>query len=114
MAVSRKTNDAPPGVNLKHLDDLVPKIETAMSKSIDARGVIGNHYQRAEDMGFNRSALKLSIKLRNMEVAKRSDFLASLNMYCEHLGVFAQADMFSPGEQGVGPKEGDVPIADPI
>lgn len=107
MAVSRKTNDAPkPGkpVNSDRFHKLIARIDSKKQISDDARSDLGSIFKEAEDHGFDRGAMKLAIKVRNMEVGKRNDFLANLNTYCEWLGVFAQADLFTEQEQGIGPK----------
>lgn len=109
MAVSRKNNDAPKGVNLDRLTKLVERIEAKKQVSDDARSDLGTIYKEAEDLGFNRPALKLAVKLRNMEVDKRADFLSSLNAYCDKLGVFAQQDLFNEAPTGVGPGNGADP-----
>lgn len=104
MAISRKT-DAPTSSNIDLLDGLVKRIEAKKSVADDARSDLGTIYKEAEDFGFNRGALKLAIKLRNMEADKRSDFLASLNAYCDRLGIFAQRDLWGNAPAGVGPAE---------
>lgn len=87
------------GTPLKHLDDLVKRIEAKKQVADDVRGELGNLYQEAEDVGFNRTALKLALKLKNMEDGKRNDFLSSLQAYCDHLGVWRQGDLLgdAPG-----------------
>ena len=105
MAISRKTNDAPKSVNLDRLGRLVERIEAKQSVAEGARSDLGTIYKEAEDLGFNRGALKLALKLRNMEPEKRTDFLSSLNAYCDKLGVFAQSDLFGDTPTGVGPDE---------
>lgn len=112
MAVSRKTNDAPAGVNLDRLPKLAERWDARKSKADDARSDLGTLAKEVEDLGFNRAAFKLTMKLRNMEAAKRSDFLASLNAYCDKLGVFAQADIFNDVPTGVGPDDGAANGAD--
>lgn len=105
MAVSRKTNDAPTGANLDRLPKLAERWDARKSKSDDARSDLGTLAKEVEDLGFNRAAFKLTMKLRNMEAAKRADFLSSLNAYCDHLGVFAQADIFNDVPTSVGPDD---------
>ncbi len=112
MAVSRKNNDAPMGVNLDRLAGLADRWDARKSKSDDARSDLGTLAKEVEDMGFNRAAFKLTMELRNMEPDKRNDFLSSLNAYADKLGVFAQSDLF-PGDApaGVGPNGGTAPTA---
>lgn len=103
MAVSRKTNDAPMGVNLDKLTKLAERWESKKSKADDARSDLGTIAKEVEDMGFNRPAFKLTMKLRNMEPDKRNDFLSSLNAYCDFFKIFAQADLWGDAPTGVGP-----------
>lgn len=103
-----KTTGLGKTVNLTALKKLAARIDTAKTKLDDARITNAELYSEAEQQGFNRPALKMALKLRSMEVAKRNDFLDSLQAYCEALGVWAQGDML--GDQpGVPqpPAEGD-------
>lgn len=113
MAVSRKTNDAPAGVNFDRLPKLAERWDARKSKSDDARSDLGTLAKEVEDLGFNRAAFKLTMKLRNMETAKRNDFLSSLNAYADKLGVFSEGDLFGDVPTGVGPGNGDDPAAEP-
>lgn len=106
MAVSRKTNDSPKGTVLDRLPRLAERWEAKKSKADDARSDLGTIAKEAEDLGFNRAAFKLTMKLRNMEPNKRNDFLSSLNAYCDYLGVFSQTDLFGDVPTGVGPENG--------
>jgi uncharacterized protein (UPF0335 family) len=107
MAVSRKTNDtSPPGVNLDRLKRLAERWDSKKSAADDARGDLGSIAKEVEDLGFNRAAFKLTMKLRNMEPDKRNDFLSSLNAYADYFGIFAQGDLFGEAPTGVGPNNG--------
>lgn len=107
MAVSRKTNDAPQGVNLDRLTKLAERWESQKSKADDARSDLGTIAKEVEDMGFNRAAFKLTMKLRGMEPDKRNDFTASLNAYCDHFQIWTeQGDLFGDAPSGVGPNNG--------
>lgn len=106
MAVSRKNNDAPKGVNLDRLTNLAKRWESKKSAADDARSDLGSIAKEVEDYGFNRAAFKLTMKLRNMEPDKRNDFLSSLNAYCDFFGIFAQADLFGDAATGIGPNTG--------
>lgn len=89
------------GANLTKIIELVPRIEALISEGADNRSDLGNVYKNAEnDYGANRMALKLAIKLRGMEPAKRSDFIDSLRAYCDALGIWAQGDILEqPGSE---------------
>ena len=106
MAVSRKTNSAQAGVNLDRLVKLAERYETKQAKVAELRGDVGSVIKEVEDLGFNKAAFKLAVKLRNMEPEKRQDFLSSLNAYCDKLGVWAQSELFDDAAQGVGPENG--------
>jgi hypothetical protein len=106
MAISRKTNEASTGANLERLPKLAERWDARKSKADDARSDLGTLAKEVEDLGFNRAAFKLTMKLRNMEPEKRNDFLSSLNAYADKLGVFAQGDMFGDAPTGVGPDNG--------
>ena len=101
MAVSRKTNDVPRGISSERIVQFANEIDRLKSKLDDASMDHAGVYKRAEAAGANKKALKLATQLRNMEPAKRQDYLASLDFYCRALGVFAQGDLFSDAEQGV-------------
>lgn len=106
MAVSRRTNDAPQGVNLDKLTKLAERWESKKSQADDARSDLGTIAKEVEDLGFNRAAFKLTMKLRNMEPDKRNDFLSSLNAYCDFFKIFGQADLWGDAPTGVGPNNG--------
>jgi len=106
MAVSRKTNAAPVGVVLDRLGPLAKRWDAKKSAADDARGDLGSIAKEVEDLGFNRAAFKLTMKLRNMEVDKRNDFLSSLNAYIDFFKIFAQGDLFGDAPTGVGPDNG--------
>jgi uncharacterized protein (UPF0335 family) len=78
---------------LDKLPFLAARIDTAKSRSDDARSDLGNIYHQAETDGFNRRALKDAVRLREMEPAKRNDYLSSLAAYCDKLGIWAQGDL---------------------
>lgn len=104
MARGRKQAAAPPGaVKLDRLTGLVGRIEAAKSVNDDARSDLGNIYKEADDMGFNRQALKMAVKLRNMEPEKRNDYLSSLQAYCDFLGVWTQGSLFGEDPQVPSP-----------
>ncbi|HEV2303820.1 MAG TPA: GapR family DNA-binding domain-containing protein [Stellaceae bacterium] len=86
-------------MELGKLKGLVSRIEAKKSELDDARSDLGNVYQEAEDLGFNRRALREAVRLKGMEREKRNDYLASLAAYCDALGVFAQKDLLgdAPG-----------------
>lgn len=110
MAVSRKTNEIPKGVNLDRLTKLAERWESKKSKADDARSDLGTIAKEVEDLGFNRAAFKLTMKLRNMEPEKRNDFTASLNAYCDHFGIWdTQPDLWNDAPSGIGPKNGAAP-----
>jgi uncharacterized protein (UPF0335 family) len=94
-------------VNINKLKGLVQRIDSKRADADLARSDLGNLYQEAEDYGFNRAALKMALKLRNMEDDKRNDFLSALSIYCDELGVWAQGDLF-----GHQPRPPDAPAVD--
>lgn len=106
MAISRKTNDAPMGVQLDRLPKLADEISAKKQKVSDAATDHAGIYKRAEKMGFHKKALKDAVKLRDMEPAKRNDYLASLNTYLDKLGVNDQGDLWADAPRGVGPNNG--------
>ncbi|MGD9613773.1 MAG: hypothetical protein AB7H90_01100 [Alphaproteobacteria bacterium] len=109
MAVSRKDNNVQTGPNLDRIPQLVERIDAKKQVADDARSDLGTIFKEVEDLGHDRGALKLAIKLRNMEAGKRTTFMTRLNEYLDVLGVFAQGDLFSDEEQGVGPRQsGDI------
>ena len=105
MAVSRKTNTAPAGVVLDRLGPLAKRWDAKKSAADDARGDLGSIAKEVEDLGFNRAAFKMTMKLRNMEIDKRNDFLSSLNAYLDYFKIFAQGDLFGGAPTGVGPSD---------
>lgn len=101
MAVSRKNNDAPKAASQDKFGEVVKKVDRARQDQKDAASDVGNAYQYAETWGFDRTALKLALKIRDMEVAKRNDFLTNLNTYLDWMGVNAQTDLFNDVPTGV-------------
>jgi uncharacterized protein (UPF0335 family) len=79
---------------LDRLPNVAARIDSAKAKSDDARSDLGHIYHQAEEDGFHRRALKEAVRLRNMEPDKRNDYLASLNAYCDKLGVWDQGAMY--------------------
>jgi uncharacterized protein (UPF0335 family) len=83
------------GASKSKLHGLVRRIEAKKAVLDNGRSDLGNIYQEAEEQGFNGRALKEAIRLKNMEPAKRHDYLTSLNAYCDELGMFAQGDLLN-------------------
>lgn len=103
--IESKTTRLGKAVNLSALKRLATQIDSAKGKLDDARMANAELYKQAEDQGFHRQALKMALKLRAMEPAKRNDFLDSLQAYCEIFGVFAQGDLL--GDAPAIPQPGD-------
>lgn len=70
------------------------KIDEAKARMDEARGEVAQFVKQFDDIGGDRAALKLAMKLKRMEDAKARAFWGSLNQYVDDLGVFAQGDMF--------------------
>ena len=81
------------GADLKKLPQLRDRIMSRLAKVDNAREDMKEIYAQAKDQHFHIRALKLTIRLAKMEPVERYDFLASLNDYCEALGLTGQADM---------------------
>ena len=64
-----------------------------MGKVDEAREDMKEIYLAAKDDHYHIKALKLTIRLHKMEPAERSDFLSSLNAYCDALGLTGQANL---------------------
>lgn len=107
MAVSRKTNDVPKGVNLSYLPEFCKEIGAAKQKMADQSMAHAGIYQRAESLGYHKKALKDAVSLYNQEPTKRVEYLTALNTYLDILKVNAQGDLFdkSPGQVRVGEAE---------
>src|SRR6185295_3278014 len=63
------------------------------SKMDDARSPMGQFFKDFEEDGGHKAALKLAMKIADMESIKAQDFWRSLERYCDELGVFAQHDL---------------------
>jgi hypothetical protein len=95
MGKSKKQND---GIHPEVLKSLVAKCKGIKSDMDDARGDYGQAIKDAEDThNINRPAFKLAMKLSDMEINKRRDFMRSLGDYCDKLGLNDQTDMFEAG-----------------
>jgi uncharacterized protein (UPF0335 family) len=81
------------GADIKKLPKLRDRILTRLAKVDDAREDMKEIYAQAKDQHFHMRALKLTIRLSRMEPLERYDFLASLNDYCDALGLTGQADI---------------------
>lgn len=79
--------------DLKILPKLHDRILTRLAKVDNAREDMKEIYAQAKDQHFHMRALKLTIRLSRMEPLERYDFLASLNDYCDALGLTGQADI---------------------
>ncbi len=96
------------GTSVERLDDLpniAARIDSAKAQSDEARSDLGHIYHQAEEDGFHRRALKEAVRLRNMEPDKRRDYLASLNAYCDKLGIWNQGELL---EEQPRPPQPDV------
>ena len=78
---------------LNNLPKLRDRILKGMAAVDNAREDMKEHYAQAKDQNFHIKALKLTIRLWNMEPAERNDFLSSLNAYCDALGITGNADL---------------------
>lgn len=87
---------------LNNLPKLRDRILKGMAAVDNAREDMKEHYAQAKDQNFHIKALKLTIRLWNMEPAERNDFLSSLNAYCDALGITGGADLL--GDTPTTPK----------
>jgi uncharacterized protein (UPF0335 family) len=92
------------------LKKIARQIATSKAKVDDVRIAHASLYAEAETQGFHRQALKLALKLKDMEAAKLNDFWGSLEAYCEILDVFAQGDMLDPPPPAEADKPGDAAL----
>jgi uncharacterized protein (UPF0335 family) len=81
------------GADLKKLPKLHDRILARLAKVDAAREDMKEIYAQAKDSNFHMRALKLTVRLSRMEAIERYDFLASLNEYCEALGLTGQPDL---------------------
>jgi uncharacterized protein (UPF0335 family) len=84
---------------LDQLAGLAERIERKKADLDDTRGDLGQIYSQAEEDGFHRKALKEAIRLKGMEPSKRNDYLHSLQIYCDELGVWSQGDLLDPAPE---------------
>lgn len=90
MTVNKGDGSIDPDV----LKKLVADIDSARSDMDDARSEMGTLFKNAEnDHGINRMALKQAIKLKNMELLKRAEWIRCFETYCHILGVDAQSEL---------------------
>jgi uncharacterized protein (UPF0335 family) len=108
-----RDGNAGAGLKTKQLRSLVARIDRQRQKIDDTRSEIGNLWAEAEDAGENRPALKMALKLRDMEADKRNDYLSSLARYCDVLEVWAQGDMFGDEPKIPQPPNGAAAAATP-
>jgi hypothetical protein len=96
MAKMRKeAAQEPVTVDPTKFKKLVKNIEAAKGRTDDARGELGNLYKHGEDtLGINRGALKLTVKVKNMDETKREDFLRCFEEYLGLLDIGRQDDLF--------------------
>ena len=77
-------------VSKDRFDYFVQRIKRDKADTDEARAKLGQTYSEVEDSGFNRPAMKMAIRLAEMEASKRSIFLEDLKTYCDWLGVYDQ------------------------
>jgi uncharacterized protein (UPF0335 family) len=85
--------DTTSGPDIKKLPKLHDRILARLAKVDAAREDTKEIYAQAKDDNFHMRALKLTIRLSKMEPVERFDFLASLNEYCDALGLTGQPDL---------------------
>lgn len=100
MAVSRKNNAAPKGMDDDAIRVMVSRINASKAVSDEKRGEVGSAFKEVEDRGEHRKALKDAMKLANMEPEQQSAYLAKFRRYCDVLGVGAQEELFPESEPG--------------
>ena len=88
------------GADLKKLPKLHDRIIARLAKVDASREDMKEIYAQAKDQHFHIRALKLTIRLARMEPVERYDFLASLNDYCDALGLTGQADILGDTTEG--------------
>jgi uncharacterized protein (UPF0335 family) len=87
------------GADLKKLPKLHDRILSRLAKVDAAREDMKEIYAQAKDSNFHMRALKMAVRLSRMEAIERYDFLASLNEYCEALGLTGQPDLLGDSAQ---------------
>jgi hypothetical protein len=100
VAVSRKNNAVSTGMDDDALRNMRARIRASKADADEARGEVGAAYKEVEDRGEHRGALKLAIKLSEMEPTKQSAFLSSFDRYLAVFGVGAQEELFAESETG--------------
>lgn len=75
------------------------RIGAAKADLDKCRGEHGQLWKDAEDGGMNKAALKLAMKIRDMDGTKAQVFWRDLEQYMHALGVFDQLSMFDQLEQ---------------
>jgi uncharacterized protein (UPF0335 family) len=100
------------------LKKIAARISTSKGGLDEKRMAHAALYADAEAQGFHRQALKMALKLKDMDPARRSDYWTSLQSYCDVLGVWDQPDMLggTPGSEAANkaadePKPGDAAVA---
>lgn len=97
------------GVAATKLDRIIAGIKNIRQEKDDATAMHASEWKGAKEAGVHNDALKMALKLDNMEAAKRADWLRAFKAYIKHLDLEAQGDMFDPdrpaAEASVDPAE---------
>jgi uncharacterized protein (UPF0335 family) len=70
------------------------EVRTRKSGLAEERGRVNQVFARVEESGGNKKAMRDALRLAEMLPAKRNDYLAALQVYCDWLGVWAQQSLF--------------------
>lgn len=83
-------------VDKKTVRDFVTDAEAIASKTSKLSGNKSDLFNRAEQCGINKTALKDIIKIHNMKDNARADYLAAFYLYREYmnLDIYDQEEMF--------------------
>jgi len=105
MAKKLTTNDniKEKVVDKKTVRNFVMDAEAIASKTSKLNGNKSDLFNRAEQCGVNKAALKDIIKINNMEDNMRAGYLAAFDLYREYMDLdkYDQSDMFKNDEKKV-------------
>jgi uncharacterized protein (UPF0335 family) len=74
------------------------EVRTRKEGLAEERGRVNQIFKRVEESGGHKKAMRDALRLAELEIAKRGDYLASLQTYCDWLGIWAPPSLFDEAQ----------------
>lgn len=89
----KKVRTAYEEMNPDTVEQSAERITSLLKEGAASRGLLNSAYKDFSDVGGHKAALRLSLKMDNMDDAARGDFWRALHEYVSLFEMFSQGDM---------------------